>query len=606
MQTLVSPYCTHLCVHLFYFRGAAGAGQSNLLRERPRAGRLSGPPGAGKSTCLRYMAYQWSVDFLEKTQNTDTIDSDECTLMVYLPARSMRGSVRDAIRNQLRCEEKDADLLMAHVDQGKGVAILVDGIDEIRDPEIIENLREYVQTRKKRGGHQVLVAARTNLSQLPSQSFDRFLVLQGFSPEQGKQYIKKYFSMDRPHKVTIQAVMDYIKMHESQLNGVLMNPLQLYIFCGLTSIGVLKLEDYNIYNVVNLFEPLEKFLIKRESEKRGSLPPTEKDSQNFYCMCLYALLADVRRFAESHLKKFKIVHSYYVFYSKRDELCSTAEYTTYYEFKHEAIFEYFGSKLIQNSPLAFLQSLILSICCRKSLRNVQKMMMEIVAKRDDDSMPLYRAIIRAIIIFQWDEHRDGDNSTSESDNDIATSESEFVEASGSADDHSPSSIIIGLSNLKHKIKMASVDEMLLSHQNADKVREADAIWKEVNRVFDSEGQELRAEGWFESEIVEASGSADDHDQDVDKVREAGCMGCLSCWSDYPTDVREVDVIWEINRAFDNKAKVLRAMGWFRSLEMNGTIEHIVDCLRVCTPQQQEEIIRRSLYCLLPCEFISIT
>ena len=513
-----------------------GAEQRNV-RKRPRAGRLSGPPGAGKSTCLRYLAYQWSVNFLEKTQELDTIDSDECTLMVYLPARSIRGSVRDAIRNQLCCEEKDADLLMAHVDQGKGVAILLDGIDEIRDGEIIENLRHYVQTRKERGGQQVLVAARTDLSQIPSRSFDRFLVLHGFSPEQGKEYIRKYFSMDQLHKVTIQAVMDYIKMHESQLEGVLMNPLQLYIFCGLTSIGVLKLEDDNIYNVVNLFEPLEKFLIKRESEKRGSSTPTEKDSQNFYCMCLYALLADVRRFSQSHLDKFNISPNYLVFLKNWDELGRNAEYTTYYEFKHEAIFEYFGSKFIQNSPLALLKSLILSICCKIPLRNVQKMMMEIVAKRDADSMSLYLAIIRAIIIFQCDEDRDGDNSTSESENEMDTSESEVVEVSASAEDHSPSSIKCRLLNLKHRIKTASVDEMLLSHQDADKVREADAIWEEIDRAFDTDAGELRA------------------------------------------------------------------VGWFGGLGDNGTLQHIVDCLRVCTPQQKEEIIRRSLYCLLPCEYM---
>ena len=513
-----------------------GAEQRNV-RKRPRAGRLSGPPGAGKSTCLRYMAYQWSVNFLKKTRESDTIDSDECTLMVYLPARSIRGSVRDAIRNQLRCEEKDVDLLMSHVDQGQGVAILVDGIDEIRDGEVIENLRQYVRTRKERGGQQVLVAARTDLSQIPSRSFDRFLVLQGFSPEQGKEYIRKYFSMDQLHKVTIQTVMDYIKRHESQLEGVLMNPLQLYIFCGLTSIGVLKLEDDNIYNVVNLFEPLEKFLIKRESEKRGSLPPTEKDSQNFYCMCLYALLADVRQFSQSYLDKFNISPNYLVFLKNWDVQGSNAEFTTYYEFKHEAIFEYFGSKFIQNSPLALLKSLILSICHKKSLRNVQKMMMEIVAKRDADSMPLYQAIIRAIIIFQWEEGYYHDNSTSKSNNGMDTSGSEIVEASGSADDHSLSSIKCRLLNLKHRIKTASVDEMLLSHQDADKVREADAIWEEINRAFDSEAGELRA------------------------------------------------------------------VGWFGGLEKNGTLQHIVDCLKVYTPQQQEEIIRRSLYCLLPCTYM---
>ena len=548
-----------------------GAEQRNL-RKRPRAGRLSGPPGAGKSTCLRYMAYQWSVDFLEKTQESDTVDSDECTLMVYLPARSIRGSVRDAIRNQLRCGEKDADLLMAHVDQGKRVAVLLDGIDEIRDAEIIENLREYVRTRKERGGEQVLVAARTDLSQLPSRSFDRFLILQGFSPEQGKEYIRKYFSMDRPHNVTIQTVMEYIKKHESKLEGVLMSPLQLYIFCGLTSIGVLKLEDDNIYNVVNLFEPLEKFLIKRESEKRGGLLVTEKDSQNFYCMCLYALLADVRRFSKSYLDKFNISLDYLVFLINWDELGSNAEFKTYYEFKHEAIFEYFGSKFIQNSPLAFLQSMILSICCKTSLRNVQKMMMQIVAKREADSMLLYLAIIRAIIIFQWEENDifqweedydpyeslkfecdseidtseseieeawesadDGDNSTSKSNNDMDTSGSEIVEASGSADNHALSTIKIRLSNLKHRIKTASVDEMLLSHQDVDKVREADAIWEVINRAFDSEE--------------------------------------------------------------------LRVVGLFGGLGKNGTLQHIVDCLKVCTPQQQEEIIRRSLYCLLPCEYM---
>ena len=482
------------------------------------------------------MAYQWSMEFLEKTRISDTIDLDECTLMVYLPARTITSSLQDAIRKHLCCEEKDVDLLMSHVDQGKGVAILADGIDEIRDPKVIKHLQEYVRTRKDRGGQQVLVAARSDLSQIPSRSFDRFLVLRGFSLEQGEQYIRKYFSMEQSHKVTIQKVLDYIQKHKSKLEGVLCNPLQLYMFCALTSTGVLELRDDNIYNVVNLFEPLENFLVKRESEKKDGHPVTENDAQLFYCMCLHALITDVRRFSQSHLDKFKISPNYLVFLDKWDELGSNAEYTTYFEFKHETVFEYFGSKFIQKLPLPFLKSLLLSVC-KKTLRNIQRMMMEIVAKRDCDKMTLYKAIIRAIIILQGNAHSGSVDSTSTAVHEKGTLQSDFERLLSFADDPSPSTIKTQLSELKHRIKDTSIEEMLLSYQNADQVSEANATWEEINSAFDSE------------------------------------------------------------------AEALRAMGWFGDLEEKGIIQHIMDCLEVCTPQQQEEILRSSLLCLLPCKYI---
>ena len=85
--------------------------------------------------------------------------------------------------------------MMSSIDQdGEGVLIMYDAMDELRHPESIDSISAYVETSQKMVGKpKVLVAARDGLLSVEHRLFDRELHLEGFSITQGTDYLKKYF-----------------------------------------------------------------------------------------------------------------------------------------------------------------------------------------------------------------------------------------------------------------------------------------------------------------------------------------------------------------------------------------------------------------------------
>ena len=489
---------------LLYFRRKFGIADGEIFEKMkiddmetaaPQGVRLYGPPGAGKTTYLRHLVHTWSTDFLEKV-------AQKWTIMVYIPARDINSTVKQAIKDHLWCEDEDKDFLMDHIQRGEGVAIVVDAIDEVRKENILDDLQRYAHTRQTQGGAKILVSARNGLCFIDPQHFNRFLTLDGFTLDQGFNFIEQYFALGKPLLIH-QTAKDYVNRHKDKMEAVLCNPLKLHIFCALTEKGFITLDENFKFEVLNIFEPLEKYLTTREG---GNV--TNEESQNFYKLCFFALLSGMRRFPQHLLMKFTIVDNYKAFLVREEERNQNAELMVNYSFTHEMVFEYFSSKYIEGVDMQSLKSLLLLVCYQTSLRNLQKIIFELILRKKQHKDVLLLMLIRGIILLQFTRVNDTQN------------------------------IPAGLLQLQDRIKSAvNIEQVMLSHQDAGQIREADAIWEVINRAFDSE------------------------------------------------------------------AGKLRAVGWFLGLGDNGTLEHIVDCLRVCTPQEQKEIIRRSLYCLLPCTYM---
>ena len=425
-------------------------------QDAPQGVRLYGPPGAGKTTFLRHIVHAWSIDFLEKGPG-------KWTTMVYIPAREIKGSIQDAIKDHLWCDKKDEDILLAHVEEGEGVAIALDAVDEIRDKGVLRNLQEYVHMRQTRGGPRVLISARNGLCTVDPQDFSRFLILEGFTIEQGMEFMRQYFSMGPPLPIH-QKAMDYVHRHKDKMEAVLQNPLKLHIFCALTEKGILELGEDFRFEVLNLFEPLEMYLTTCEG---GEV--TEEQSENFYRLCLFALLSGLRDFPKSLLTQFKIVKNYYAFLVKDETRDKTAKLVTRYSFTHEMIFEYFASRYIEKMETEALKSLLLSVCSKKPLRNVQKVMFEIINQKDLQKEELLLMTIRFILILQplYSKKKD-------------------------------SKIVEKWMNLPSEIKTSfSVRQLVLSHQDRKQIREAKSVIKEINKAFDIHTKELRDSRWFQ-------------------------------------------------------------------------------------------------------------
>ena len=501
----------------FHFREVLPISEDLVLtsymgEDSPQMARLDGAPGAGKTTFLKHLVHKWSQKFLKLTGDQVTVDvgDGQFSTMVYLHVRSIKGSVREAIRSALWCRKEDKDFLMKHVETGEGVAILIDATDELRDEAIIAELKDYVDGQTG-GCQKILVSSRTDLCCIDIEKFDRLLVLQGFTQSQAMDYVKGYFpSEDDPTRT-------YINDHQQELEPILTNPLQLNILCELTSRGLLKLKPGETLDLLTLFIPLEKYLIRREIEKEGaegSLRVTEEDGKQFYCMCLYGLLTDVRSFTDQHLKDFKISDIYRdAFLNKSHELDVYANPKVYYTFRHEMLYEVFSALHFFTATEESLKPLLLMICMRKSLRNVQKIVCEILSKKELNKRNVFLGTIRAILVSQYE---------------------------GPAEGHP---LAEDLQKLQKSMNL-SVEQLLQSQQTREQVTQANVIWDKINNTFD----QLDPKG------------ADSLD-------------------------------------------TMKVSGWFGNLEKNGTIKHVVDCLKSCDQHQQEEVIRHTVRCLLPCSYI---
>ena len=454
---------------------------------------------------------------------TVDVGDGQFSTMVYLHVRSIKGSVSEAIRSALWCRKEDKDVLMKHVESGEGVAILIDATDELRDEAIIAELKDYVDRQTGRC-QKILVSSRTGLCCIDIEKFDRLLVLQGFTLPQAMAYVASYFPSEDDLTWT------YINKHQHELGPILTNPLRLNILCELTSRGLLKLKPGETLDLLTLFIPLEKHLIRREIEKRSqyqqecSFQVTDEDGKRFYRMCLYGLLTDVRSFTDQHLKDFKISEIYRdAFFNKSNELDVYANPKVYYNFRHEMLYEVFSALHFYTATEESLKPLLLAICKLQSLRNVQKIVFQILSKKELNKGDLLLETVRAILVLQ---------------------------AEGRAEAHP---LTEELQNLQ-KLMSTSVMQLLQSEQTREQVTQANVIWDKINNTFENVAKELS--------LVDSS-----------------------------------------TRLTDKAPHNRRTGGWFGHLEENGTIKHVVDCLESCPQHQQEEVIRHTVHCLLPCSYI---
>ena len=453
---------------------------------------------------------------------TVDVGDGQFSTMVYLHVRSIKGSVREAIRSALWCRKEDKDVLMKHVETGDGVAILIDATDELRDEAIIAELKDYVDGQTG-GCQKILVSSRTDLCCIGIEKFDRLLVLQGFTLPQAMDYVASYFpSEDDPTRT-------YINKHQHELEPILTNPLRLNILCELTCRGLMKLIPGETLDLLTLFIPLEKHLIKREVEKRGQhqkdggLQVTDEDGKHFYRMCLFGLLTDVRSFTDQHLKDFKISDIYRdAFLNKSHELDVYANPKVYYTFRHEMLYEVFSALHFYTATEASLKPLLLAICMQKSLRNVQKIVSEILSSKLNKG-DLLLGTIRAILVLQYGGRAKGHPLTEE------------------------------LQKFQKSINPCA-EQLLQSQQTREQVTQANVVWDKINKAFEKLAKE--------TSLVDSS-----------------------------------------TRLTDKATHNIRTGGWFGDLKENGTIRHVVDCLKNCSQHQQEEVIRHTVHCLLPCSYI---
>ena len=381
--------------------------------------------------------------------------------MVYIPARAMKGNIHKAIHDHLWCADNDKEVLMKHIEDGEGVGVIIDAIDEIRDLDVLKNLKETVHKWQTTRGPTFLISARNDLCSIDPADFDRFLILEGFTIDQGEEYVKKYFSIGQTSPA-IHPVIDFVRRHKCRLEPILCNPLKLHIFCGLTKKGILELHEDTIFDFLTLFEVFENFLIKREG---GEV--SQEQSSDFYRLCLYCLLQGFREIPGKLLKQFNIVENYYTFLVKETTIGMNAMPITSFSFHHEMFYEFFSSRCVEMMSLNELKAVILLVCCQDSLWNLQKMIFRVILKGGlPNTLGLLQMMVRCMLVL----HYDLDGKTGERIPD------ELIELS--------------------KQVRATVPVIQLLYPQRDENQTVTIIWDRINSVFGSEVVALRRTGWF--------------------------------------------------------------------------------------------------------------
>ena len=429
-------------------------------QDAPCGVRLEGPPGAGTTTLLRHMVHSWSTDFLQWRRNVSWQGGPpKWTLMVYIQARAIKTTVEQALQDHLWCEEKDVPLLTDLIKQGDKVLIFIDGEDELWDDGVIEILKTYVHERQTRGGAKFLFSSRSYLSSINSKDFNRFLVLKGFTTEQGEEYIHKVLSNSRQANHLKSPILQYVKRHKYKLESLLSNPLRLHIFCTLTRKGFLNFAGDAPFKTLDLFEPLERFVLRREG---GDV--TVDQSQKFYQVCLHAYLLGFREIPDHMIKKFNVTKNYLAFLEKETNTNIYAATSAKYSFSHETIYEYFVSKSIGEMSLEQSKPYLLHIFSKKIYHNIQEMIIEIILRNFSKEIHFPVILVRSLLVLQ-----------------IESSLQRLPMAE----------------DLLLKIqKSFSVEEILSDQLSKAKLREANVIWEEINMVFDNGAEKMRATDVF--------------------------------------------------------------------------------------------------------------
>ena len=228
--------------------------------------------------------------------------------MVFLLATDIKTTVQAAILARLGCKKKDEVILMAHIEQGEGILLVVDACDELHNAAAMEKLESFVEECQRRGGPTIIITCRTDLCSIDARYFDRFITLKGYTTNEALQYVKLYTENCAVSDSSQRSqVLQYVNEHIEKMKPVLLNPLRLYLFCVLAARKELDLGNADHFNISKIFLPLERYLLRRSGVK-----VTEQESQAFYKLCIYALLNDMREFTESVLHEFNIVKPYYI------------------------------------------------------------------------------------------------------------------------------------------------------------------------------------------------------------------------------------------------------------------------------------------------------
>ncbi|KAJ7378636.1 hypothetical protein OS493_021938 [Desmophyllum pertusum] len=193
---------------------------------------VEGSPGIGKTTFSLKISHDWSNEKIPQD-----VSFPEFKLVLLLKCRDIRGDIMEAIREQLLPKDMDEKVTKGVMDYIKdihnqeNILIILDGLDEL--PKDGEKHVDILLHRRILPFCYVLATSRQERGIAVRQKvdFDILLQIEGFTEEDGFEYIRKHFRHFGPEhspkgERLIQAIQENTFLH-----ALPSNPLNLLLLC---------------------------------------------------------------------------------------------------------------------------------------------------------------------------------------------------------------------------------------------------------------------------------------------------------------------------------------------------------------------------------------
>ena len=187
---------------------------------KPRTILIEGSPGMGKTTLSLKIAYDWAMG--KMPEKFPLIE-----LVFLIKCRDMKCDILEAINDQLLLDEDSLSKKLPKImkEQEDKLLLIVDGLDET--PEGAEKHVMGLLTRKYLKKCYVVATSRQEKGLEVRQYFDTLLEIKGYSEDDTKLYIERYFA----EKLDLaDQLMDKLD-EEIRLKTLATNPLNTVLLC---------------------------------------------------------------------------------------------------------------------------------------------------------------------------------------------------------------------------------------------------------------------------------------------------------------------------------------------------------------------------------------
>ena len=233
-----------------------------LKKQEKRLHIIYGPPGTGKTSFSRHICSQFN--------SAPQSSSFSLVLLFYL--REKRVAEAKTLSDLLSCyglpdQKLDYDTLSQMITDGKGsgIQIIFDGLDECLD--LLKDDASIV-TRLLKGElkeAQIVVTSRPGIVTQLSKLWHRASLyeVQGFSPEEVKQYIESFFLKEGNPSAALK--LQSALADRPDLTGSTYIPLNLWLICSVFSFKNCTLPD----TLTQCYTALFAQLLQRQAMKEG-------------------------------------------------------------------------------------------------------------------------------------------------------------------------------------------------------------------------------------------------------------------------------------------------------------------------------------------------